>query len=54
MHFQPEFCPIAFQPPSPLKQMDALGQISFAKNKKILKTDILTLEIDTLTMTNSH
>ena len=36
-HFQPKFCQIAlhFNPP-PLKQTDALGQIFFAENEKIL------------------
>ena len=52
MHFQLEFCQIAVQPPlPPLKQTDALGHIFFVKNTKNLKTAILTLGMDTLTMT---
>ena len=47
---QMEFCQIAFQPP-PLKQTDALWELFLPKIGKFVKTAVLTLGIDILTMT---
>ena len=47
---QLEFCQIAFQPPA-LKQTDALWELFLPKIGKFVKTAVLTLEIDILTMT---
>ena len=49
---QMEFCQIAFQPPPPpLEQTDALWELFSPKIGKFVKTAVLTLEIDILTMT---
>ena len=50
MDVQTEFCQIAFQSP-PLKQMDAFWEQFSPKIRKYVKTAILTLGIDILTMT---
>ena len=50
MHVQTEFCQIAFQPP-PLKQTDALWELFSPKICKFVKTVVLTLGMDILTMT---
>ena len=47
---QMEFCQIAFQPPA-LKQTDALWELFSPKIGKFVKTAVLTLGIDILTMT---
>ena len=48
---QMEIRQIAFQPPPPLEQTDALWELFSPKIGKFVKTAVLTLGIDILTMT---
>ena len=48
---QMEIRQIAFQTPPPLKQTDALWELFSPKIGKFVKTAVLTLGIDILTMT---